>query len=95
MRGPRPPEKVVEMIGLEPTTSSLRTRRSPELSYIPTTRKNIAPDAAGVDFTLSPCAAGTSGGEAGIRTLGAPKGTTVFETAPLNHSGTSPPCVRH
>jgi hypothetical protein len=26
----------VEMIGLEPTTSSLRTRRSPELSYIPT-----------------------------------------------------------
>ncbi len=30
------------------------------------------------------------GGEGGIRTLGTPKGTTVFETAPFNHSGTSP-----
>ena len=31
-----------------------------------------------------------SGGETGIRTLGARKGTTVFETAPFDHSGTSP-----
>ena len=31
-----------------------------------------------------------SGGEAGIRTLGTPKGTTVFETAPIDRSGTSP-----
>ncbi len=31
-----------------------------------------------------------SGGEAGIRTLGTSKCSTVFETAPFNHSGTSP-----
>ena len=30
------------------------------------------------------------GGETGIRTLGARKGTTVFETAPIDHSGISP-----
>ncbi len=30
------------------------------------------------------------GGEGGIRTHGARKGTTVFETAPFDHSGTSP-----
>ena len=29
-------------------------------------------------------------GEAGIRTLGPPKGSTVFETAPFDRSGTSP-----
>ncbi len=29
-------------------------------------------------------------GETGIRTLGARKGTTVFETAPIDHSGISP-----
>ena len=31
-----------------------------------------------------------NGGEGGIRTLGTRKGTTVFETAPFDHSGTSP-----
>jgi hypothetical protein len=31
-----------------------------------------------------------NGGEAGIRTLGTHKGTTVFETAPIDRSGTSP-----
>ena len=31
-----------------------------------------------------------TGGEGGIRTLGTRKGTTVFETAPFDHSGTSP-----
>ncbi len=31
-----------------------------------------------------------SGGETGIRTLGTREGTTVFETAPFDHSGTSP-----
>ena len=31
-----------------------------------------------------------AGGEAGIRTLGTHKGTTVFETAPIDRSGTSP-----
>jgi hypothetical protein len=36
----------------------------------------------------STCAADS--GEAGIRTLGTQKGTTVFETAPFSHSGTSP-----
>ncbi len=30
------------------------------------------------------------GGERGIRTLGTPKGSTVFETAPIDHSGISP-----
>ena len=34
--------------------------------------------------------AGASGGERGIRTLGTLARTTVFETAPFNHSGTSP-----
>ncbi len=32
----------------------------------------------------------SSGGEGGIRTLGGPEPTTVFETVPFNHSGTSP-----
>ena len=32
----------------------------------------------------------TLSGEGGIRTHGSPKTTTVFETAPFNHSGTSP-----
>lgn len=32
----------------------------------------------------------TLGGEAGIRTLGTLAGTTVFETAPIDRSGTSP-----
>jgi hypothetical protein len=31
-----------------------------------------------------------NGGEGGIRTHGTRKGTTVFETAPIDHSGTSP-----
>jgi hypothetical protein len=41
-----------------------------------------------------------SGGEGGIRTLGTREGTTVFETAPIDRSGTSPdvtsawPCGR-
>src|SRR3954454_13363941 len=34
------------------------------------------------------------GGEGGIRTLGTRKGTTVFETAPFDRSGTSPHLVR-
>ena len=35
-----------------------------------------------------------SSGEGGIRTLGGPKPTTVFETVPFNHSGTSPEVSR-
>ena len=31
-----------------------------------------------------------NGGETGIRTLGGLAPTTVFETAPFDHSGTSP-----
>ena len=31
-----------------------------------------------------------TGGEIGIRTLGSIAATTVFETAPFDHSGTSP-----
>ena len=34
--------------------------------------------------------AGASGGEGGIRTHGTLAGSTVFETAPFDHSGTSP-----
>ncbi len=30
------------------------------------------------------------GGEGGIRTHGTGKGTTLFESVPFNHSGTSP-----
>ena len=30
------------------------------------------------------------GGEGGIRTHGTREGTTVFETVPIDHSGTSP-----
>ena len=30
------------------------------------------------------------GGETGIRTLGTREGSTVFETVPFDHSGTSP-----
>ena len=33
---------------------------------------------------------GLYGGEGGIRTLGTVTRTTVFETVPFNHSGTSP-----
>ena len=33
---------------------------------------------------------GASGGEGGIRTHGTLAGSTVFETAPFDHSGTSP-----
>ena len=35
-----------------------------------------------------------NGGEGGIRTLGTHKGTTVFETAPIDRSGTSPDDLR-
>ncbi len=35
-------------------------------------------------------AIGYYGGETGIRTLGTREGSTVFETAPFDHSGTSP-----
>ncbi len=34
-----------------------------------------------------------NGGEAGIRTLGTVTSTTVFETAPFDHSGTSPQLI--
>ena len=37
---------------------------------------------------------GINGGETGIRTLGGLAPTTVFETAPFDHSGTSPRGVR-
>ena len=33
------------------------------------------------------------GGETGIRTLGTRESTTVFETAPFDHSGTSPSLI--
>lgn len=33
---------------------------------------------------------GNDGGEGGIRTHGTREGTTVFETVPFDHSGTSP-----
>ena len=32
----------------------------------------------------------TVGGKTGIRTLGTRKGTTVFETVPIDHSGIFP-----
>lgn len=36
------------------------------------------------------CIKHCNGGDAGIRTLGTREGSTVFETAPFDHSGTSP-----
>ena len=47
--------------------------------YLPTKNKLQV-----VDLQLVFC------GKAGIRTLGTRKGTTVFETAPIDHSGTFP-----
>ena len=46
----------------------------------------------GLKLALSAAGAilGCGGGETGIRTLGALASTTVFETAPFDHSGTSP-----
>ena len=41
-------------------------------------------------FSKIICLVSYLGGETGIRTLGPRKGTTVFETAPIDHSGTSP-----
>ena len=38
---------------------------------------------------------GETGGGGGIRTHGTRKGTTVFETAPIDHSGTPPLPARH
>jgi hypothetical protein len=35
------------------------------------------------------------GGEGGIRTHGGVAPTTVFETAPFDHSGTSPECLTY
>jgi hypothetical protein len=32
----------------------------------------------------------SNGGQTGIRTLGTREGSTVFETAPFDHSGTYP-----
>ena len=40
---------------------------------------------------LSTWDSGWNGGEGGIRTHGDRTATTVFETVPFNHSGTSPP----
>src|SRR5436190_4446987 len=37
-----------------------------------------------------PVGSGSSGGEGGIRTHGTLARTTVFETVPIDHSGTSP-----
>ena len=36
-----------------------------------------------------------NGGEGGIRTLGTRESTTVFETAPFDHSGTSPKSLKN
>src|SRR6266498_5077204 len=46
------------------------------------------------NYLLRPdlCTSHFVSGEGGIRTLGGPKPTTVFETVPFNHSGTFPNC---
>lgn len=41
-------------------------------------------------FSAFPAACQEGGGEGGIRTHGERKPTTVFETVPIDHSGTSP-----
>src|SRR5690606_17052255 len=45
--------------------------------------------ASGLDRRIARCA-GRVGGEGGIRTPGTLAGTSVFETDPIDHSGTSP-----
>ena len=50
-------------------------------------RGETAPPAGGRTKAVNQ---GIHGGETGIRTLGPREGSTVFETAPFDHSGTSP-----
>ena len=47
-------KNLVELVGLEPTTSSLRTRRSPRLSYSPTSLSGL------VDFISDRCTQSSS-----------------------------------
>ncbi len=67
-----------------------------ERECIPAPRR-IADDAAAYYHNCAQLMLALSGGETGIRTLGGLAPTTVFETAPFDHSGTSPrgsePCV--
>ena len=67
---------------------SNRRRRQPTHLHCPSTCLPVSPASqsktAGVDLVL------TDGGEGGIRTHGPRKRSTVFETAPFDHSGTSP-----
>ena len=54
---------LVEMIGLEPTTSALQRRRSPKLSYIPNDFKRPGLRVYGARATVSASTAGKSGPE--------------------------------
>ena len=82
------------MSGLEPPTSSLRTRRSPELSYIPTSKAKYSAGPGPRRGRRIPARIGLDSRRGLAERQGfepwEPEGSTVFETAPFNHSGTSP-----
>ena len=41
------------------------------------------------------CVILTNCGEGGIRTLGTREGTLTFQASPIDHSGTSPICLKY
>ena len=62
----------------------------PAVELPPHTLSKRAPSASRTPLRTSACAVKEAGGEEGIRTLGPRERSTVFETAPIDHSGTSP-----
>ena len=61
----------------------------------PCSAQSFSPESAAIPVLPDPLSnrvghPGRSGGEGGIRTHGTRKGTPVFETGPIDHSGTSP-----
>jgi hypothetical protein len=61
----------------------------------PCSSLSFSPESTGIPVLPDPVSIrvrhlGRSGGEGGIRTHGTRKGTPVFETGPIDHSGTSP-----
>ena len=62
----------------------------PAVELPPHTLSKRAPSASRTPLRTNRFTVKESGGEEGIRTLGPRERSTVFETAPIDHSGTSP-----
>jgi hypothetical protein len=62
----------------------------PAVGLPPHTLSKRAPSASRTPLQIHRNAVKETGGEEGIRTLGPRERSTVFETAPIDHSGTSP-----